>query len=293
MPKFETEHFNLEPGKGKSAYQESHKNNKQKVYKPHLPGHLKDERSKIVRDIIFNRKSVESVIYEDTRKIVADTTTYPFSAICSLDSYWDQKGFITRGTGAMIGPDIVLTCAHNVYDYIRTRRVMDMEVFPGRQGETSPFNSTAVKDIFFPKEWQESRDWDADIALLKLAEPLGDKTGGFGLVSDEDEEIKKMKISATGYSGDLDPTARTQYYNESNIYDLTDTSLFYQADTFRGNSGSAVYTFLNGLENGAYITAVHTNGDDHWTPGFSNRGRRLDNDTIDQILEWIDAANKV
>jgi len=245
MSKYKTTVIELNPNNGYRKAEAAWVKNppKPKLLDPIVPKSHLDERSKIIRQYLFGntpQKSIESVIGEDERSKVKDTKIYPFSAICSLDSYWDSQGFLTRGTGALIGSDLVLTCAHNVYDFLRSREVMDMRVFPGRQWEENPFGSTTVKKIFFPDEWKASRDWDADIALLQLADPIGEDTGSFGLVSDTDENVRKMQIHATGYSGDLDQTARSQYLTESGIYDLSKTSLFYQADTFRGNSGSEI-----------------------------------------------------
>ena len=43
-----------------------------------------------------------------------DTRKYPYSCIGLITGRFDDKYY--SGTGCLIGPKIVLTCAHNVYD---------------------------------------------------------------------------------------------------------------------------------------------------------------------------------
>ncbi len=51
----------------------------------------------------------------DTRKKVQDTLDFPYSAIGLLSLKYNQKSF--SGTGFLVGPNIVLTAAHNLYDH--------------------------------------------------------------------------------------------------------------------------------------------------------------------------------
>lgn len=56
--------------------------------------------------------------YSDQRVLVSEDLlkTYPYSGICQLKSKF--SGDATQyGTGFLISPTLVLTCAHNVYYY--------------------------------------------------------------------------------------------------------------------------------------------------------------------------------
>lgn len=76
---------------------------------------------KVSKEVLINnlkdKKDLEVLINNDTRKKV-NPKIYPFCSIGLISSTFGfQSG---QGTGCLISPNIVLTCAHNVYN--RTRK---------------------------------------------------------------------------------------------------------------------------------------------------------------------------
>ena len=67
--------------------------------------------------------------YERNR--VVDTNDYPHYSICLINLKSDD-GKSTFGTGFLIGPRIVLTCAHNLHDFKNNRKIdiRNLKIFP-------------------------------------------------------------------------------------------------------------------------------------------------------------------
>ena len=76
-----------------------------------------------------NDGQVGSVFGPDNRKKVVDTTVPPYHAIVRL-LINDKKGTY-RGTGFMIGKDIMLTAGHNLYDFQDKLYADEIQIFRG------------------------------------------------------------------------------------------------------------------------------------------------------------------
>ena len=50
----------------------------------------------------------------DSRELIKDTEEYPYCCIGLVTGKFDNN--FSYGTGFLIGPRIVLTCAHNIYN---------------------------------------------------------------------------------------------------------------------------------------------------------------------------------
>ncbi len=252
-------------------------------------GNLGNQSGSRIRQIHFGEDNIniETVFGEDDRYEVLDTSVYPFRMICSLDLYFSENGSLSRGTGAFIAPNMLLSCAHNCFNYRTQKLVHSIEVFPGRAGDSTPFNSTWVTRVMYPEEYELNGLSENDIAIFELADPIGDDVGFFSMASAGDAMIRAMEVNLTGYSGDRDQTARTMYTNSSSVWDLSPTAIYYQADTFGGNSGGPVYSYQDGNIDGIpTVFGVHINGDAANTPGPSNGARRIDQDMLIQLKDW-------
>ena len=76
------------------------------------------------------------------------------------------NGFYKTGTGILIGSDLVLTAAHNVYDYDGTKEKYANIVFiPGINEEAIPLGKFNVIESYVPDKYLET--WkQEDYALL-------------------------------------------------------------------------------------------------------------------------------
>jgi len=115
-----------------------------------------------------------------TKRPVTDTTQVPFRWVCRIDAMTQTKTHTAHsiGTGVLISPWHVLTCAHVIYppqDLYQTLRVV---VSPGYSAASKPAfeaNGWAVCQRWNPRECVTSTYFD--YGLIRLAKPVGSATG--------------------------------------------------------------------------------------------------------------------
>ena len=86
---------------------------------------------------------------KDKRIRYEDTSNFPQSAIGIVLVELDD-GRVFWGTGIMVGPDIVYTAAHNVYDNSKPARkkYSNIKFLPGINGDVAPFGKAEIEDIY-------------------------------------------------------------------------------------------------------------------------------------------------
>jgi V8-like Glu-specific endopeptidase len=112
---------------------------------------------------------------------------YPNNCTVFIRVQWDDGNF-TRGSGAMVGRNDILTASHVVYDPERT--AVDIDIYPAYDGQPGPWGS------FENGAWQtnhfevgnadgtiskEDSAWD--MAVIGISDPMGDRTGWYGMQS--------------------------------------------------------------------------------------------------------------
>lgn len=115
-------------------------------------------------------------------RLEVDARAYPWSPIGRLNA-----GGRGHCTGFMIGEDKLLTAAHCLYDTVtgRWRGPGELHFIGAYQREDyslhSPVESYEVSDEFSPKQAAAPENAASDWAIVKLREPLGRRTGWYGL----------------------------------------------------------------------------------------------------------------
>ena len=132
--------------------------------------------------------------------------------------------------------------------------VEELYVTPARTPNSVPFGRIKVKEARYLKEFRNTAPDELttyDLAVLILEEPIGAQLGTLGLPNNI-ENLKGIGATITGYPAISED--EQMYTGFKNILKDTGDFLFYQVDTLRGASGSAVYDSTN------RVVGVHTNG---------------------------------
>jgi glutamyl endopeptidase len=226
----------------------------------------------------------EVIIGNDDRIQITNTSVYPWSVHASLlITAADNSTWI--GTGWFIGPHTLATAGHVVFIYApgtaRHGWVRSILVMPGRNGSSLPFGSVTSTDFRSVVGWTQSGDENYDYGAIRIPTELGNNTGWFGFGVWSDSDLLATTANLSGYPGDK--PAGTQWYHARRVTSVNSRKVYYDIDTFGGQSGSAVYRFYTppGGTSGRYGIAIHAYG------GVSaNSGTRIVQPIFNNLGAW-------
>ncbi len=192
------------------------------IFDEFLSDELPDEDSEIYggfggADNAYERE----ILGVDTRRPILHTTRVPFRYICSIEvNHPDVGDWIPWGTGTLIGPRTVLTAGHVLHDE-DDNKIPDarLRVIPGRNGATSPFGRSGVRNSELPVGANiYEPTTQTDYAIIHLDDPLGNTVGDWGrtyrpgpggstgtsmLTGPLPLRAGVLKVNISGYPGDL------------------------------------------------------------------------------------------
>ena len=224
--------------------------------------------------------AAEDVIGVDTRAPVTDTTLYPWRAICSLlITAADNSAWI--GTGWFISPRTLITAGHCVHikgSNVPGRNgwVKSVQVMAGRNGNSLPFGSVTSTVFRSVGGWINNGERVFDYGAIILPTPLGNTVGWIGLGVYTDAELRTLVGNITGYPKDKPPG--TQWFDARQVADVDGRQVFYEIDTYEGQSGAPVYRAI-GQQRFAF--GVHTYGGTK-----SNSGTRITPEVFNNMVAW-------
>jgi glutamyl endopeptidase len=217
----------------------------------------------------------ESIIGEDTRTQVNDTTAYPYSAIVQIES--DIGGC----TGWLIGPHTVATAGHCVYDPNQHKWASYARVYPGRNGDELPYGSANAQVLYSVVGWTQNGDSNYDYGAIKLDSDIGNDAGWFGYRW-QTGSMDGIWENISGYPGDK--TYGTQWEDRDQIRQTAPRKLFYANDTYGGQSGSPVYEVDSHSDCDFCAIAIHTSG--VYSGSSYNRGTRITEAVFENFNRW-------
>jgi glutamyl endopeptidase len=224
--------------------------------------------------------TVEVVIGDDDRRPVPDPTQSPWRHNCALRiKTKTNRNYV--GTGWFIGPRTVMTAGHCVYIHDEGGWAQSIEVIPALDGDRKPFDSSRSSRFRAVDGWIERADSDFDYAAILLDDPLGEKTGWYGFAALDAATLQSADLNITGYPADRDRATR-QYFHARRITRVTPRKIYYEIDTYGGQSGSCDYLLANGNR---VAVGIHTTG-----AAAANSGTLINQDVFENMRRWKQGA---
>jgi V8-like Glu-specific endopeptidase len=219
----------------------------------------------------------EVIIGADNRVRVFATTSYPWRAICSLKiTAKDNSNWI--GTGWLVGPRTVITAGHCVYMHDHGGWAKSIEVIPGLNDASRPFNSGKSSNLRSVTGWTNSKNRDFDYGAIILPANFrpGDVTGYFGFGVKNDTYLMSSVLNLSGYPGDKG--GNQQWFMPLKPKALTSRVIKYNIDTFGGQSGAPVWVKVGNVRT---CVGIHTNG-----AASGNSATRIVTAVFNNIQGW-------
>jgi len=222
----------------------------------------------------------ETVHGPDDRVKITNTSVYPWRVHASLlITAADGSGWI--GTGWFIGPHTLMTAGHVVYIKNsgvpgRDGWVRSIEVMPGRNGSALPYGKVTSKNFRTVTGWANNGDENFDYGAIIIPTNLGNTTGWFGFGVYSDATLLASVGNISGYPGDK--PAGTQWYDAHRIASVNARKVYYDIDTFGGQSGSGVYRITSA---GRFGIAIHAYGG-----ATTNSGTRIVTPVFNNMVAW-------
>jgi V8-like Glu-specific endopeptidase len=154
--------------------------------------------------------------------------------------------------------------------------VKSINVMPGRNGNALPYGSVTSTNFRSVTGWTNSGDENYDYGAIIIPTNLGNTVGWFGFGVYSDSDLLGTVGNISGYPGDK--PAGTQWYDFRKIASVNSRKVYYDIDTFGGQSGSAVYRIINGNR---YGFAIHAYGG-----GTTNSGTRIVTPVYNNMVAW-------
>ncbi len=244
---------------------------------------------------------IEQIIGDtDDRERITNTQDFPWNTHCYLESHFtgDPTHYYV-GTGCLVSPYMVLTCAHNIYSLDLASYVSKMIVAPGQKQDykngpvQQPYGTCEIADSRvapgYPGTESGTMTVD-DFGAVWLSQPFpGINTYmplEFGGTLTTGETLR-----LAGYPGEVKLGTPYEDRNTSALWDasgplgnLLSSYMFYGVDTSSGDSGTSVRRGDGSTLDPYRIIGIHSG----YTPGMSlNGGARLSSYNQALITEWM------
>lgn len=224
-----------------------------------------------------DESQTEVIIGTDDRVRIANTTVYPYRAICAL-RITAADGTRWIGTGWLVGPRTVITAGHCVFLHNNGGWARSIEVIPGLNDASRPYGSAVSRDFRSVKGWTEGkkRDYDYGAIILPPNSRLGDVVGYFGYAVRNNNFLMNSVLNLSGYPGDKG--GNQQWFMARRPKSLSDRVITYEIDTMGGQSGAPVWVKIGEQR---YCVGIHTNG--HIS---GNSATRIVQEVFNNIKNW-------
>lgn len=258
-----------------------------------IPGIAKEDgKCKITQssDTVIEQKHLLTGIERRTYIQYPKTQDWPYRVHGHMIMKFPDDNF--TGSGTLVGPNHVLTAAHNLYNPLNKKWAKEVFFAPGRDQNHYPYGDSKGCILLVHEKWHKNnKDKDNyDFGMVILDSPIGMVTGWSGLLSLPNSLIKEWPVSVTGYPGDkgIGNYHSTEMWTMDNhIKDAKPEKIFYEIETYEGQSGGGIWSYKWPGYEGIYTVGVHTGREAE--DAEENRGVRISKENFDIILSWLQA----
>jgi V8-like Glu-specific endopeptidase len=234
-----------------------------------------------------------TIIGPDDRTRIIETEMTPWRMICALKMSAPGGSFI--GTGWFAGPRTIITAGHCVFGRGQMGGWADeIMVVPGEDGSERPFGEIRATRFSASENWVRDQDPDFDYGAIHLDEPLGQQTGWFAVGALPDQSLINALVNISGYPGDL-AMGDEQWFHANRVLRTTGNRIFYDVDTFGGQSGSPVWMYETAdAKAEPIVVGIHAYGVGGTPASFgitANSAPRINQPVLERISEWVAADN--
>jgi glutamyl endopeptidase len=237
------------------------------------------------------------------RTRVADSSLAPFSYICLIEMYRVNKdgtpvSFVNRSTGFLIAPNVIVTAGHSLHE--KETQIQRLELYPRQNDQVKTSLRTVVEspDFEIRKVPEYNNPYcyvkdDFGVIILKQ-EVLPDWTRQhFDWPADfylANSPATGQPIHIAGYP--IDQPDFELWTESGKVVETTDRCLLHPFITTKRNSGSPIWTFVNGQPR---VVAIHVSGNAA-SCGAKPKNRPFGSAVLitqrvyDTIQGWIDEA---
>lgn len=225
----------------------------------------------------FGNQRLEIVFDNDDREQVKNVLDIPWRKIAALRiNARDGRTYV--GTGWFINRRVVVTAGHCVYLHDAGGWPNEIEVIPALDGENRPFGSHITSVFKSNNGWVNDRNSDFDYGVIILNELVDARVGAFSFAAPNDEVLNATIANVSGYPFDRDRAVH-QFYHARKINRSSSRRLYYEIDTYGGQSGCPVWMNLG--ENERVAVGIHTTGST-----ASNFATRITEELFNNLKNW-------
>jgi hypothetical protein len=145
---------------------------------------------------------------------VRDAASPPWRVVCRIVTRsYDRPGF-SVGTGVLVSPHHILTCAHVIFPP-QAPRTREIVVYPGQNGPDESAMPFKANGWVVNPGWRmaDCMTFGEDYGLIRLAA----KHGYIPLIPFDPSELPGALVSMAGYPATREPAARHMYVSRGRV----------------------------------------------------------------------------
>ena len=224
--------------------------------------YYKDD-SPAIREIFLSKEKEEkNLISERERRTqIDDTASWPYGCFVYLSVLRTvlPKENRVHGSGVLVGPHHILTCAHIVYDHEAHEGegyALAIDAVFGFKEDKAFLGVARGVRVYVYKQFIDHHDKKFDIALVILERSQRHEIGWCGLMCLPEQDLSNETISVTGYPSNVTPN-NTMWTMENENSFIKDGLIRYFIDTYKGQSGAPVWVNRSSKP---YVVGIHAFG---------------------------------